>query len=129
MFACSYKGVSQKTHELMRVTPLCLSVGNVSPKSRPAASVSRLFAEAASSEQMAAGAGPPHLAPLLPLRRLPADLLGRQWVQLIPAPGPYCSASLTACASARAEGVCQLLCSCSMAAKAVLETLQSLPEY
>lgn len=51
MFACSREAVSQKTHEFVRVALLRLSMGSISLKSRPAASISTLFVGAVSSEQ------------------------------------------------------------------------------
>lgn len=52
MFAFSYEAVSQKTHKLVRVARLCLSMGSISSQSRPAgALLSMLFAKAASSKQ------------------------------------------------------------------------------
>lgn len=52
MFACSYEAVNQKTHKLVRVTRLCLSMGSISPQSTPAgALLPMLFAKAASSKQ------------------------------------------------------------------------------
>lgn len=65
------------------------------------------------SSQVAGGASPPHLAPCSPLSRLPADMLGRPRCQRQPCIGlrqqqPHVSPG---------SGLCQLLCSCSVAAE------------
>lgn len=131
MFACSWEAVSQKTHELMRVAPLCLSTGSVPHREQTSSLGFHVVCRSCilRTDKWLLVLALPIWRFLLPRHRLPADSLRRRREQPVPAPVPRRSASPTACASPWAQPVCQLLHSCSVAAKAVRKALQSLHEY
>lgn len=110
MFACSYEAVSQKTHKLVRLTPLRPSMGEHLPTEH----ASRRLAPRAVCKSCIPQTAKWLVVPALPIWHFPlpcADVLGRHREQRAPVPAPGGSASPTACASARAAGACQLLCS------------------
>lgn len=125
MFACSWEARRQKKTAACERLRLCLSMGSISLWSSPAALVSTLFAEAASSQQTSSHQCQlsPSGSPLSPVWLL-ADLLG------IRAAGagadPPQSASPTVHVTA---GRGCLFRFWHTVAQAVLKALWPLPEY